>query len=99
MSHAPTPWVYIDKHSPYGEAEVTHGVIQGDGEHLAVMVTDTPDGKANAAFIVRAVNRDHLFDELVEALRAVDEYAARHPMPGRVGNKVFAALAKAEAAS
>jgi hypothetical protein len=73
MTHTPTPWEWRnDQTYNKGQWSIMPGVLIVEG-------TDgTPDGdeidRANAAFIVRAVNAH---DKLVEALRrALDEAVA-----------------------
>ena len=66
----PTPWKAVDL--PH-EKLVIHDAIGV----VATISGRFIDGKrcdvANAALIVRAVNRDHLFGELVEALTGIAE--------------------------
>ena len=71
MTHTPTPWVVDSRVAT---------LIEGKGIYPRYVTTtggysnnQEPGGgsyenEANAALIVKAVNRDHLFDELVEAL-------------------------------
>ena len=59
------------------------------------------EAEANAAVIVRAVNRDHLFGELVEALEEISHYSAASLRLGEnlnaIDRIVRAVLAKVEA--
>lgn len=66
-AHTPLPWVANDKHSganPW-RIENDEGVYANGGWIIAECMG--PDAKANAAFIVQAVNSHH---RLVEALRS-----------------------------
>lgn len=49
----------------------THGAYHGTEIAYTVGLRDDEADKDNAALIVRAVNRDHLFGELVEALETL----------------------------
>jgi len=78
--HTPTPWK-LDRHDKHGLYDETYTHIDGPSGawmHFARIVvrmegddSDSKEGLANAAFIVRAVNRDHVFDDLVKALDSV----------------------------
>lgn len=65
--HTPTPWkatgryVGTPRHMSYvAECSDKNGIWASDSHSTA-----------NAAFIVKAVNRDHLFDELVAVLKEI----------------------------
>ena len=74
-NHTPTPWyAWLPKGVSTGCRTIrtvegrTHGGYSGTEIAGTVGRMDDDVDKANAALIVRAVNRDHLFGELVEAL-------------------------------
>lgn len=71
-AHTPLPWVANDKHSganPW-RIENDEGVYANGGWIIAECMG--PDAKANAAFIVQAVNSHHrLVDALEEARTAL----------------------------
>ena len=69
--HTPTPW----RRGQSGNLHI-YGP-DGMGKHSGLVAEVSGrfyDGEraANAALIVRAVNRDHLFGELVETMKAAD---------------------------
>jgi hypothetical protein len=64
--HTPTPWISADCGLGGDPSIVIFNKF-----NVPVARMDIEEGlqEANAAFIVRAVNRDHLFDELLERLK------------------------------
>jgi len=68
MKTQATPKIEIVKHN--GKTEVA--IIKGP------LIAEMFDGQEHQAeLIVKAVNRDHLFEELVEALKIAHEYCSR----------------------
>lgn len=88
-AHTPTPW------EACGNLVRT---ARTDVDPSGLLVCDCPANVGNriedAAFIVRACNAH---DDLVAALRAVDEELWSKPMSKETTEKVRAALAKADA--
>lgn len=82
----------------------TYFIVGGaDGEHPTMFLESTCNEaaeigqlRANAALIVRAVNRDHHFDALVKALLIADEYIDRYEMLNEEVAAFDAALAGAK---
>lgn len=74
MSKAtPRPWRIARSH----EVVTKNPCIVADTDHDAVLFItelETERGKANAELIVKAVNRDHLFEELADKLEGVLKY-------------------------
>ena len=74
----PTPWNYIR-----GDSLLS---VKANGEEIASVGNApywerfTSTHEANAALIVRAVNRDHLFGELVEAVEEIAKGAGAFDM-------------------
>ena len=64
----PTPWIVSETAKDGWQLAAGHYINGADGEHVAYAARSPED----AALIVRAVNRDHLFGELVEALKVSD---------------------------
>lgn len=109
QEHTPTPWAVCKEAGNNGFASTIagHFTKKFNGEisqytigHLgrigeSVNATD----EANAAFIVRACNRDHVFDELVEALTdAVIATASDHAEdPWSLRARALLAKARGEA--
>lgn len=80
-AHTPLPWVANDKHSganPW-RIENDEGVYANGGWIIAECMG--PDAKANAAFIVQAVNSHHRLVEALEKARKIiadiDDYMKR----------------------
>lgn len=68
-THTPTPWVVYDDGHDVGASDIIRGYVKEEAFDICEMMTNdlTLDiQRANAAFIVRAVNAH---DGLVEALR------------------------------
>lgn len=65
QTHTPTPWKLDSTHM---ENDI---LIRAERATVALVNYGQKNAMANAAFIVRACNRDHAFDALVEALRDV----------------------------
>ena len=72
--HTPTPW-HASETGTVGGKIYLFGPVNKDGHAIAIGDTRTAHGRqndeANAAFIVRAVSRDHVFDELVKAAEGI----------------------------
>ena len=74
-----------------------------DSEHpdyrVLAVLGNGPKAEANAELIIKAVNRDHVFDELVEVLKTIKnhpEYSAFYSgIPSKITNKIEQALKKA----
>lgn len=104
--HTAMPWA-VDVAEPVYEPRVgTLKTIWGpEGEGMGAIAYATDDYygdiEANAAFIVKACNRDHLFDELAETLSEVlnkvniTGYTDDHPVPV-LWAQARAVLAKAQ---
>ena len=88
----PTPWKVFT--TPDGTKVVGIGELTGEGVADAGfgIWRDGAEAMANAALIVKAVNRDHLFDELVEALEEAAEAINAYQQPAL--QKVSAVLTK-----
>lgn len=77
------PWRWEDRPQLEGENIIFHEhvLLRNDDEPVLYHSAGWKIEPANAALIVRAVNRDHLFERMVEALRrivdAVDSEAHR----------------------
>lgn len=92
--HTPTPWT-IDE-SDFITGPKGHTCIHSVIDNVAIMPAD-------AKFIVRAVNRDHLFEELLAAARAgvahlmaCEKGQIRHPFKSAALPLLIAAIAEAE---
>lgn len=72
MTHTPTPFQI----AYYGDSE--RPVIKKGSETIATGLT-----KVNASFIVRACNRDHLFNEMVDWLKKENARCAPLSTHGR----------------
>lgn len=80
MGHTPGPWIVTDVKTVVGSLHLPNDVEelsawydwhQADGpdcHFIAETATDTPEGEANAAFIVKCVNSHY---DLVEALQSL----------------------------
>ena len=82
--NAPTPWFERGwSHSGDGVP-----IFSGRGLRVAVAVYlgGTEQAKTNAALIVRAVNHDHLFGELVEALTRIKAFPKAAGQTGHGGD-------------
>lgn len=75
-THTPLPWrtAIIDNRTVIRSCEaapVTVAIAYTENPHL---VTEE-QRQANAALIVRAVNRDHAFEQLLSVLKAAEKWA------------------------
>lgn len=107
MTHTPTPWKVIEKQTQVGRCFCIGGEDQFAEKSLtnrvpsyACLYDDYGQGdnvtKANAEFIVRACNRDHIFDALVAALELILPMAKGYAAQNQVGNNLaFIELAEA----
>lgn len=98
MKHTPTPWTVgmYGASADFRAIDIHAAVCKPDGALLATCGPFDEESKADAAFIVRAVNSH---EALLDALKAVEENLAHVGLAGTVGilRKVCReAIAKAE---
>lgn len=78
--HTPTPWAVDPDHRP-GMGWNAHVVEAADPNNRVCFMTSGPEGKVNAAFIVKAANNH---DALVKALTAAVRIVADRAAGGRM---------------
>lgn len=100
VEHTPTPWrveegtdliwgaCNSDDQSTYG---MGYSIVEGKSGSWNKGRPDMDEREANAAFIIKAVNRDHHFDALVKALEAIDDLDEQGRL-GRIAREALDAL-------
>ncbi len=82
--HTPTPW--------HDDLSTVHGP-EIDAEYQEKQIVCSVINRADAAFIVRAVNAH---EELLETLKEALPYLSKYGVPDHITNSAILAIAKAE---